>query len=272
MAALKMGALLSVTQGSQTPAKFITIEYRGQRKSAQPIVLIGKGITFDTGGNSLKPPHAMIGMKYDMCGAATVFGVLEAAVLLELPLNIIGVIPACENMPGRHATRPEDIVTSMSGTTIEILNTDAEGRLILADALTYCERFHPDVVIDIATLTGACFVALGQQASGLMSNDPTLAKALFDASVKSSDRTWELPLWEEYHEALRSEFADIANISLSEVGAGTIIGGSFLSHFAKKCRWAHLDIASVAFSATGSKRGATGRPIPLLVQYLLDSI
>jgi len=206
MAALGMGSFLSVTQGSNLAAKLITMEYRGGKKDLKPIVFVGKGITFDTGGNSIKVPPHMIGMKYDMCGAATVFGVLAAAAELELPLNIVGVIPSCENMPGPSATRPEDIVTSMSGLTIEILNTDAEGRLILADALTYCERYHPQVVIDIATLTGACMLALGPYASGLMSNNDALADSLFKAGTQSSDKVWQLPLWDEYHDALKSEF------------------------------------------------------------------
>lgn len=269
MAALGMGLLLSVTQGSKTPAKLISIEYQGSTKKTKPIVLVGKGITFDTGGNSLKQPAGMIGMKYDMCGAATVFGVLEAAVQLELPLNIVGIIPSCENMPGQDATRPEDIVTSMSGITVEILNTDAEGRLILADALTYCERFHPEVVIDIATLTSACAVALGPYACALMSNYQPLADALIKASVESSDKTWQLPLWDEYHDALKSEFADISNIALTDIGGKTIIAGCFLAKFATQFHWAHLDIANIA-QYFGLKRSASGRPVPLLVQYLLD--
>lgn len=269
MAALGMGLLLSVTQGSKTPAKLISIEYQGTSKKTKPIVLVGKGITFDTGGNSIKSAMGMIGMKYDMCGAATVLGVLEAAVQLDLPLNIIGVIPTCENMPGAAATRPEDIVTSLSGLTVEILNTDAEGRLILADALTYCERFHPEVVIDIATLTGACSVALGPYASGLMSNYQPLADALLKASNQSSDRAWQLPLWDEYHDALKSEFADISNIPIADIGGKTIIAGCFLAKFANKFHWAHLDIANTA-QFIGSKRSASGRPVPLLVQYLLN--
>jgi leucyl aminopeptidase len=269
MAALGMGSLLSVTQGSNFPAKLITLEYRGARKDVKPIVFVGKGITFDTGGNSIKIPPYMIGMKYDMCGAATVFGVLEAAIQLELPLNIIGVIPSCENMPGPNATRPEDIVTSMSGLTIEILNTDAEGRLILADALTYCERFHPEAVIDIATLTGACQLALGPYASGLMSNNDQLAHDLSQAGFDSTDKVWQLPLWDEYHDALKSDFADIANVPVADIGARTIVAGCFLSKFAQKFPWAHLDVANTA-TLHGSKRGATGRPVALLVQYLLN--
>ncbi len=269
MMSLGMGSLLSVTQGSNSSAKLITMEYRGARKDVKPIVIVGKGITFDTGGNSIKVPPNMIGMKYDMCGAATVFGVLEAASLLELPLNIIGVIPSCENMPGPSATRPEDIVTSMSGLTIEILNTDAEGRLILADALTYCERFHPEVVIDVATLTGACALALGPYASGLMSNHQALANDLLNAGMMSSDKVWQLPLWDEYHDALKSEFADVSNVPIAPIGAGTIVAGCFLAKFAKKFNWAHLDVANTA-TVSGPKRGATGRPVPLLMQYLIN--
>lgn len=270
IASLGMGLLLSVTRGSTTPAKLITLSYRGTPKDVKPIVLIGKGITFDTGGNSLKPALAMIGMKYDMCGAATVFGVLEAAVELDLPLNLIGLVPTCENMPGPNATRPDDVVTSLSGLTVEILNTDAEGRLILADALTYAERFEPEIVIDIATLTGACMIALGPYASALMSNHEPLSQALIAAGEKSGDRVWPLPLWEEYHEALRSEFADIANIPSIDIGARTIMGGCFLAKFAEKYHWAHLDIANTA--SLLNKRAATGRPVALLMQYLLDRV
>lgn len=269
--ALGMGLLLSVTSGSNTPAKLITLEYRGAKKNVKPIVLVGKGITFDTGGNSIKVPPNMIGMKYDMCGAATVFGVMQAAIELELPLNLIGVIPSCENMPGPSATRPEDIVTSMSGLTVEILNTDAEGRLILADALTYAERFQPAAVIDIATLTGACSLALGPYASGLMSNNQALANALLKAGEQTSDRAWQLPLWDEYHDALKSEFADVANVPFSPIGAGTVVAGCFLAKFTQKYSWAHLDVANTA-TTNGSKRGATGRPVALLTQYLLDSL
>lgn len=270
IAALKMGSFLSVAQGSHTPPKLITLEYRGSRKEQKPIVLIGKGITFDTGGNSLKSGAGMIGMKYDMCGAAAVLGVFQAVSELELPIHLIGVIPSCENMPGADATRPDDIVTSMSGQTIEILNTDAEGRLILADALTYAERFHPTSVIDIATLTGACYVVFGNQSSALMSNHQPLADALLQASRKSGDRTWQLPLFEEYHEVLKSDAADFSNIASYDAGGGTIVAGCFLSKFAKKYHWAHIDIANVACQFVGPKRNATGRPVSLLVQYLLD--
>jgi len=270
MLSLQMGALLSVTHGSNHPAKLITLEYRGVHKSKKPIVLVGKGITFDTGGNSLKSAANMIGMKYDMCGGATVFGAILAAAELNLPIHLIGVVPACENMPGPNATRPDDIVTSMSGKTIEILNTDAEGRLILADALTYCERYQPDTVIDIATLTGACVIALGRQAIGLMSNHQPLADALLEAGNQAYDRAWQLPLWSEYSDALDSEFADIANIASTEVGAGTILAGCFLAKFAEKFHWAHLDIAGVASPYIGLKRGATGRPLAMLMHYLFQ--
>jgi leucyl aminopeptidase len=269
IAALKMGSFLSVAKGSQNPPRLITLEYRGRKDKQKPIVLVGKGITFDTGGNSLKPAINMVGMKYDMCGAATVLGVIKAVALLELPLNIVGIIAAAENMPGQQASRPDDIITSMSGLTIEILNTDAEGRLILCDALTYCERFKPEVVIDIATLTGACMVALGPHASAVLSNHEPLAHDLLKAGFKSGDRCWQLPLWEEYQEGLNSAVADIANIGNASE-AGTIIGASFLQRFVKGYYWAHLDIASVAYKGTPKDRSATGRPVALVVQYLLD--
>lgn len=272
IAALKMGSFLSVAQGSPTPPKLITFEYSGGPKSKKPIVLVGKGITFDTGGNSLKPAGSMIGMKYDMCGAATVFGVLQAACELGLPLNIIGVVPSCENMPGADATRPDDIVTSMSGKTIEILNTDAEGRLILADALTYSERYDPACVIDIATLTGACHVVFGNQSSGLMANQQPLADRLLEASRSTGDRTWQLPLYDEYKDFLKSESADISNISSSNCGAGTIVAAAFLSQFAEKYPWAHLDVANVACQYVGPKRNATGKHVALLIQFLIDAV
>lgn len=270
IAALKMGSFLSVAQGSRNPPRLITLEYRGRKDKQKPIVLVGKGITFDTGGNSLKPAAAMIGMKYDMCGAASVLGVIKAAALLELPLNIVGIIAAAENMPGASASRPDDVVTSMSGLTIEILNTDAEGRLVLCDALTYCERFKPEIVIDIATLTGACAVALGPHAAALMTNHQPLADDLLAAGFKSADRCWQLPLWEDYQEGLNSAVADVANIS-STAEAGTIMGACFLQRFVKDYHWAHLDIANVAAKKGSAKdRSATGRPVALLVQYLLD--
>ena len=267
MKKLGMNSLLSVAQGSNEPAKLITIEYKGEKKNIKPVVLIGKGVTFDTGGISIKPSAAMDEMKYDMCGAASVIGTIASAAELNLPLNIVGIIPTTENMPSGKATKPGDIFTSMSGQTIEVLNTDAEGRLILCDAITYCERFNPGVVIDIATLTGACVIALGSHASGLLSNHNPLAKDILNAGEESGDRAWQLPLWEEYDKQLDSPFADMANIGGRE--AGTITAACFLARFASKLHWAHLDIAGTAW-ITGKKKGATGRPVALLVQYLLD--
>lgn len=268
---LKMGMLLSVTAGSEQPAKLITMEYKGAKKDVKPVVLVGKGITFDTGGNSLKSPTSMIGMKFDMCGAATIYGVFKAIAELKLPINVVGVIAACENMPGGKATRPEDIVTSMSGKTVEILNTDAEGRLVLGDALTYSERFNPDVVIDIATLTGACVVALGHHATAVVSNHQPLAHDILNAGTMSGDRAWQLPLWDEYHDYLKSANADFTNTGQPPV-AGTIVGGAFLAKFAKKFHWAHLDIAGIAANFTNVKEGASGRPVPMLVQYLINRL
>jgi len=268
MQALGMGALLAVGAGSENPPYLITMEYQAGDSKQAPIVLVGKGITFDSGGNSLKSGPNMIGMKYDMCGGATVMGVMHAAAELELPLNIVGVIPAVENMPGGSAYRPDDILKTLSGLTIEVLNTDAEGRLILCDALTYCERFQPDVVIDIATLTGACVTALGRHASGLYSNHNPLAHDLLAAGFESGDRAWQMPLWDEYQEQLQSNFADMANIGGPE--AGSITAACFLSRFTKKYHWAHLDVAGTACRFTGKEKAATGRPVPLLVQYLLE--
>jgi leucyl aminopeptidase len=267
MALLGMGSLLSVSRGSRQPAKLITLDYRGGEKNAKPIVLIGKGLTFDAGGISLKPGLGMDEMKYDMCGGAAVLGTLQAAAQMDLPLNIVGLIPASENLPDGDANRPGDIVTSMSGKTIEILNTDAEGRLLLCDTLTYAERYHPDVVIDLATLTGACLVALGRIPSGLLGNDDALCDDLLAASETANDSLWRLPLWEEYQELLNSNFADMANIGGKD--AGTITAACFLSRFAESFRWAHLDIAGTAWR-TGQTKGATGRPVPLLSQYLLN--
>ncbi len=266
MEQLGMGSLLSVSMGSRQPPRLICMNHN-KGGDSKPIVLVGKGLTFDAGGISLKPAAGMDEMKYDMCGGASVFGVMRAVAELKLPLNVIGVIPASENMPDGAANKPGDVVTSMSGQTIEILNTDAEGRLILCDALTYSEKFDPDVVIDIATLTGACVVALGQHASGLLSNHSPLAHDLINAGKSSGDRAWELPLWEEYSEQLKSPFADLANIGGRE--AGTITAACFLSNFTKKFHWAHLDIAGSAW-LSGDKKGSTGRPVPLLTQYLLD--
>jgi len=267
MEKLGMGSLLSVAHGSHQPPRFIVLEYRGGKAKAKPVVLVGKGVTFDTGGISLKPGAEMDEMKYDMSGAASVLGTFHALATMKLPLNVVGLIPATENMPGGAATRPGDIVTSMSGQTIEILNTDAEGRLILCDALTYAERFEPDCVVDIATLTGACVIALGAVASGLMANDDALAEALLEAGHTSGDRAWQLPLWEDYQEMLKSNFADIPNISGGRA-AGTITAACFLARFTKKYRWAHLDIAGTAWRS-GASKGSTGRPVPLLAHFLL---
>ena len=269
MAKLGMGALLGVSQGSAEDAKLICLEYKGSAKKQAPVALVGKGITFDTGGISLKPADSMVGMKYDMCGAATVLGTIMAAAELKLPINIVGIIPAVENMPGGTAYKPEDILLSMSGQTIEVISTDAEGRLILADALTYCERYKPDVVIDIATLTGAVVIALGFHATGLVSNNEELSKDLLKAGEEGNDRAWPLPLWDEYQEQIKSPFADMSNSGGRT--AGTITAGCFLSRFTKKFKWAHLDVAGTAAMMMGTQeRMATGRPVPMLVQYLID--
>ncbi len=266
MAKLGMGALLAVGLGSENESQLIVLEYNGGKKSQKPIALVGKGITFDTGGICLKPSTAINGMKYDMCGAASVFAALQAAVELKLPLNIVVVIVSAENMPDGKAIRPDDIVTTMSGLTVEIGNTDAEGRLVLCDALTYCERFKPEYVIDVATLTGAVIVALGTQASGLLSNHQALADDLVKAGNETFDRTWQLPLWPEYQDGLDSQFADMNNVGGE---AGTIIGASFLARFTEKFQWAHLDIAGVAH-VRQKKAYGTGRPVPLLTQFLID--
>jgi leucyl aminopeptidase len=265
--ALGMGSFLAVAKGSDTPPQFIIMRHDGGKANEDPIVLVGKGITFDTGGISLKPGEAMDEMKYDMCGAASVFGTMYAVSLLGLKKNVIGVVPTCENMPSGRATRPGDIVKSMSGQTIEVLNTDAEGRLILCDALTYVERFKPNVVIDVATLTGACIIALGHVHSGLFSDDEVLVKALSKAGHQSLDTVWRLPLDAAYHEQLKSNFADLANIGGRP--AGSVTAACFLSRFAEKFRWAHLDIAGTAWKS-GAAKGATGRPVPLLLNFLLD--
>ena len=267
MKRLGMGALLSVTEGSKEPAKLIAIRYRGAAARKPPIALVGKGITFDSGGISLKPAPNLDEMKFDMCGAASVLGTLLVAARLNLPLNLVGVIPACENMPGGRATKPGDIVTSMSGQTIEILNTDAEGRLILCDALTYARKFKPSVVIDVATLTGACVIALGVHLTGLMSSDDKLAESLLAAGKEAEDFAWRMPLAEEYGQQLKSRFADFANVGGREGGAVT--AACFLSKFTKGLSWAHLDIAGTAWRS-GGKKGSTGRPVSLLVQYLLS--
>ncbi|MFV3414290.1 leucyl aminopeptidase [Pseudomonas nitroreducens] len=266
---LGMGSFLAVAQGSDQPPRLIVLQYNGAKtKDEAPHVLVGKGITFDTGGISLKPGLGMDEMKFDMCGAASVFGTFRAVLELQLPINLVGVMACAENMPSGGATRPGDIVTTMSGQTVEILNTDAEGRLVLCDALTYVERFKPQSVVDIATLTGACIVALGSNTSGLMGNNDALIKQLLKAGEVADDRAWQLPLFDEYQEQLDSPFADIANIGGPK--AGTITAGCFLSRFAKKFHWAHLDIAGTAWISGGKDKGATGRPVPLLTQYLLD--
>nr|WP_314878018.1 leucyl aminopeptidase [uncultured Pseudomonas sp.] len=265
---LGMGAFYAVGQGSEQPPRLIVMQYQGGKKSEKPYVLVGKGITFDTGGISLKPGAGMDEMKYDMCGAASVFGTLRAVLELKLPINLVCILACAENMPSGNATRPGDIVTTMSGQTVEILNTDAEGRLVLCDALTYAERFKPQAVIDIATLTGACIVALGSHTTGMLGNNDELLGQLLDAGKRADDRAWQLPLFDEYQEQLDSPFADIANIGGPK--AGTITAACFLSRFAKAYNWAHLDIAGTAWISGGKDKGATGRPVPMLTQYLLD--
>jgi leucyl aminopeptidase len=265
--ALKMGSFLSVANGSRQPPKFIILEHRGGKEGDKPVVLIGKGITFDTGGISLKPGEGMDEMKFDMCGAASVIGTMQAAAQLKLPLNLVALVPTTENMPGGAATKPGDIVTSMSGQTIEILNTDAEGRLILCDALTYAERFEPACVVDVATLTGACVIALGHVATGLYSNADSLARELLGAGDEAHDRAWHMPLWDDYQEQLKSNFADMANIGGRP--AGSVTAACFLSRYAKKFDWAHLDIAGTAWKS-GAAKGSTGRPVGLLTHFLLD--
>ncbi|MHB1359263.1 MAG: leucyl aminopeptidase [Rhodocyclaceae bacterium] len=266
MEKLGMHSLLAVSRGSHQPPQFIIVKHLGGKPDAKPIVLVGKGVTFDTGGISLKPAAEMDEMKFDMSGAASVLATLKAAAMMQLPLNIIAVVPTVENMPGGGAIRPGDIVTSMSGQTIEILNTDAEGRLILCDALTYVERFAPDCVIDVATLTGACVIALGGVVSGLLANDDALARELLDAGHDGWDRAWQLPLFDDYQEQLKSNFADMGNIGGRP--AGTITAACFLSRFTKKYDWAHLDIAGTAWRS-GKEKGSTGRPVPLLTHFLL---
>ncbi len=264
---LGMNALLSVSAGSDEPAQLIIMEYKGGRKTQAPYVLVGKGITFDSGGISLKPGLGMDEMKFDMCGAASVLGTMQALLQLKAAVNVVGIVVACENMPSGGATKPGDIIKSMSGQTIEVLNTDAEGRLVLCDTLTYAERFKPKTVIDVATLTGACVVALGKHASGLYSNREELAQQLLESGRQASDRAWHMPLWDEYDKQLDSNFADMANIGGRD--AGSVTAACFLSRFAKNYPWAHLDIAGTAW-LSGPKKGATGRPVPLLVQYLIN--
>lgn len=268
MAKLGMNAYLAVSRGSQNPAYMCILHFNNAPdKNAKPIVLVGKGLTFDAGGISLKPAADMDEMKYDMCGAASVFGTMKAIAELKLPLNVIGVLAGCENLPDGNAYRPGDILTTMNGLTVEVLNTDAEGRLVLCDALTYVERFEPQYVIDVATLTGACVVALGQHNSGLVSTDDALAEQLLQAAQQTTDKAWRLPLSEEYQEQLKSPFADLANIGGRWGGA--ITAGAFLSNFTKKYTWAHLDIAGTAW-LQGANKGATGRPVSLLTQFLIN--
>ena len=266
MEKLGMGAFMAVARASHEPPKLIVLRYNGGGKSAKPLALVGKGITFDTGGISLKPAGEMDEMKFDMSGAGSVLGAIRALAGMKAPVNVLGVIPTCENMPGDLATKPGDIVTTLSGQTVEILNTDAEGRLILCDALTYAERSKPDVVVNIATLTGACVIALGHIATGLFSNDQKLADEIRVAGEEAWDRVWQMPLWEDYQEQLRSNFADFANIGGRPGGA--ITAASFLARFTRKMRWAHLDIAGTAWRG-GREKGSTGRPVPLLVRFAL---
>ena len=266
MKKLGMDCLLSVGAGSAQESKLITLNYQGGKKGDQPHVIVGKGITFDTGGISLKPGATMDEMKFDMCGAASVIGTMQVMAELKVPINIVGVVASAENMPGGKATKPGDVVKTMSGLTVEILNTDAEGRLVLADALTYVKKFNPKSVVDIATLTGACIVALGHSTSGLLSNDDRLAQKLLTAGTISNDRAWQLPIWDVYQKDLDSNFADIANIGGR---AGTITAACFLSRFTKDYSWAHLDVAGTAHLG-GAAKGASGRPVPLLSHYLLD--
>ena len=264
---LGMGSFLAVAQGSEEPLKFIVAQWQGGAKNEAPVVLVGKGITFDTGGISIKPAPEMDEMKYDMGGAASVLGTLRAVAQLKAKVNLIGIIPACENMPSGRAVKPGDVVTSLSGQTIEILNTDAEGRLILCDALTYAERFKPAVVVDIATLTGACVIALGHHRSGLFSSDEELAAQLSAAGEQALDPAWRMPLDEEYDEALKSHYADMGNVGGRAGGA--ITAAMFLKRFTAKFRWAHLDIAGTAWKS-GAAKGATGRPVPLLTHFVLS--
>ena len=267
LATIGMGAFTSVTQGSATPGKLIIVEYRGAPAKQAPLVLIGKGITFDTGGISIKPAAAMDEMKFDMCGAAAVLGTTRAVIDAKLPINLITLVAAAENMPSGSASRPGDVITTLSGQTVEILNTDAEGRLVLCDTLTYAQRYKPKAVIDVATLTGACVVALGAHASGLFANDDALAAKLLEAGEYVWDRAWQLPVWDDYQQQLKSNFADMANVGGRDAGA--VVAACFLSRFAKQFAWAHLDVAGSAYTS-GATKGSTGRPVPLLFQYLLD--
>ena len=267
MEKLGMGSFLSVAKGSRQPPKLIVMHYNKGESDQKPVALVGKGITFDAGGISLKPAGDMDEMKYDMCGAASVLGTFKAIAEMDLPINAVGIVPTCENLPDGNANKPGDIVTSMSGQTIEILNTDAEGRLILCDALTYTERFEPEAVVDIATLTGACVIALGHHASGLFGNSDGLIKELHNAGEDAFDRAWPMPTWDDYQDQLKSNFADMGNIG-GRAG-GSITAACFLSRFAKKFDWAHLDIAGTAWKS-GKDKGATGRPVPLLTHFLMQ--
>lgn len=268
LAAHGMNSYLAVGRGSINGPQMSVIKYNGAADDSAPVVLVGKGLTFDSGGISLKPGDGMDEMKYDMCGAASVLGTVHAVIALGLPVNLVAVLAAAENMPDANAYRPGDILTTMSGQTVEVLNTDAEGRLVLCDALTYVERFDPDVVIDVATLTGACVVALGKHASGLLSNHNPLAHEILNASEQSGDRAWRLPLWDDYQDQLESPFADFSN--LGGRAAGTITAACFLSRFTRKYNWAHLDIAGTAWRSGGKDKGSTGRPVALLTQFLLN--
>ncbi|GAB59008.1 MAG: leucyl aminopeptidase [Pseudomonadota bacterium] len=267
---LGMHSYLAVGRGSVNGPRMAVIHYKGAGNDSAPVVLVGKGLTFDSGGISLKPGEGMDEMKYDMCGAASVLGTMHAVVNLNLPVNLVAVLAAAENMPDANAYRPGDILTTMSGQTVEVLNTDAEGRLVLCDALTYVERFDPELVIDVATLTGACVIALGKHATGLMSNHNPLAHEILNASEQSGDRAWRLPLWDDYQEQLESPFADFSN--LGGRAAGTITAACFLSRFTRKYNWAHLDIAGTAWRSGGKDKGATGRPVPLLTQFLINRV
>lgn len=266
MEELGMNAYLAVSRGSHNPPMMTLMHYQGAADDKAPIVLVGKGLTFDSGGISLKPGEAMDEMKYDMGGAAGVLGTMQALAELQLPINVIGVLAGCENMPDGNAYRPGDILTTMSGQTVEVLNTDAEGRLVLCDALTYVERFNPELVVDLATLTGACVIALGAHASAVLSTHNPLAHELINAGEQSSDRAWRLPLWDEYQDMLDSPFADMTN--LGGRPAGTITAACFLSRFTKKYNWAHMDIAGTAWQG-GKNKGSSGRPVPLLTQFLM---
>jgi leucyl aminopeptidase len=270
LAELGMHSYLAVGRGSINGPRMSVIKYNGADNDSAPVVLVGKGLTFDSGGISIKPGEGMDEMKYDMCGAASVLGTVRAVLALELPINLVVVLAAAENMPDANAYRPGDILTTMSGQTVEVLNTDAEGRLVLCDALTYVERFEPDVVIDVATLTGACIVALGKHATGLLSNHNPLAHEILNASDQSGDRAWRLPLWDDYQDQLESPFADFSN--LGGRSAGTITAACFLSRFTRKYNWAHLDIAGTAWRSGGKDKGATGRPVPMLTQFLINRV